>query len=141
VNGLDQPVSDRVRAYEGLTTSVRQVRADVTDWLRTRGDDEDTVERAVLIASELATNAVHAAPGMRYTVSLRSIDPHTVELTVSNPSVTAVLPPRESWVPPDVLARQGRGLSIVAALSAIVSADVEADQVSVTALIRTTPQR
>lgn len=135
----DRPDAHFAKAYQGEATSLRQVRSDVADWLRARGDDDDSIDRLVLIASELATNAVHASPGMPYDVLLRSIDPDHVELTIANPSLAAVLPPRSSWVPEDALAPRGRGLSIVAALSADVTVQVESDQVSVTARIRMTP--
>jgi anti-sigma regulatory factor (Ser/Thr protein kinase) len=137
----ERDLSHLARAYEGEPSSLRSARADISAWLRARGGDDDTVERAVLIASELATNAVHATPGMPYSVVLRSIGSDHVELTISNSRIEAVLPPRTSWAPQDVLAPQGRGLSIVAALSEDVSVQVGDDRVLVTARIRTTPLR
>lgn len=138
---FEQPVAQLSRAYEGAAASLHLARADISDWLRERGGDDDTVERAVLIASELATNAVHATPGMPYTVLLRGIDTDHVELTISNPRSAQTLPPSSSWVPAEVLAPQGRGLSIVAALSEDVAVYLEDHRVLVTARIRTTPLR
>jgi anti-sigma regulatory factor (Ser/Thr protein kinase) len=137
----ERPLSRLARAYEGEVSSLRAARADISEWLRTRGGDDDTVERAVLIASELATNAVHATPGMPYSLLLRSIDADHVELTISNPRSSADLPPRTSWAPQDLLKPHGRGLAIVAALSEDVSVHVDDDRVLVTARIRTTPLR
>jgi anti-sigma regulatory factor (Ser/Thr protein kinase) len=137
----ERHLSHLARAYEGQASSLRSARADISEWLRARGGDDDTVERAVLIASELATNALHATPGMPYSVLLRGVDTDHVELTISNPRSAAVLPPRTSWAPQDLLAPQGRGLSIVAALSEDVSVQVDDDRVLVTARIRTTPRR
>ncbi len=129
------------REYEGLDRSLSRARADIAEWLQHRGGNDDTVERAVLIASELATNALHATPGAPFTVLLASVSPDHVELTIGNPNVGASIPPRCDWTIDDVLAPQGRGLAIVAALSEDVEVRIANDRVLVTARIRTTPLR
>ena len=124
--------------YEGVAASLWQARSDITDWLRDRGCDDDSVERAVLIASELATNAIQAAPGAPFTVLLESVSPHHVELTIANPNADTSIPPGRPWTTSQVLAPQGRGLGIVDALSDDVAARIENGSVVVTARIRTT---
>jgi anti-sigma regulatory factor (Ser/Thr protein kinase) len=113
----------------------------VAVWLRGFGCDDDTVERAVLVASELASNAVQAAAGRSYRVAIVETGPHLVELTVSNSFVETSPPDRSRWLPTTPAAPRGRGLSIVAALSREVRVDVDDEYVRVTALMQTVSDR
>jgi anti-sigma regulatory factor (Ser/Thr protein kinase) len=114
-----------VRDYEGTAKSLRSTRNDVAVWLRGFGCDDDTVERAVLVASELASNAVQAAAGRSYRVAIVETSP----------------PDRSRWLPTMPAAPRGRGLSIVAALSREVRVDVDDEYVRVTALMQTVSDR
>ncbi len=130
-----------VRDYEGKLQSLHTTRGDVSTWLRARNCDAEMVERAALVASELASNALQAAPGHPYNVVIVDVGPRLVELTVSNPFLDGTPPDRAQWFPTTPSAPRGRGLSIVAALSRDVRVDVDADHVRVTALLQTALDR
>lgn len=125
------------RRYEGDTGIVNGVRQDVDRWLRSQSADDDTRERAALVISELASNAVQASPGRAFEMSLRRT-PIGVCITVVNQAEDAAVPDRRDWGPDDVLAPTGRGLAIVDALCVRVSIEtsdsgevcVEADLVA-----------
>ena len=110
--------------YEGTLQSLRSTRADVSAWLRAGECDHEMAERAVLVASELASNAVQAAPGRPYRVTIRRAGESLIELAVSNPFVSTGPPDRARWTPTTPTAPRGRGLSIVEALSRDVRVDV-----------------
>jgi len=126
-----------LRDYEGTLQSLRSTRDDVSAWLRAGECDNEMVERAVLVASELASNAVQAAPGRSYRVAIADAGSRLVELTVSNPFLSTSPPDRTQWLPTTPAAARGRGLSIVAALSRDVRVDVDDECVRVTALMQT----
>jgi len=106
------------REYQGRTETLRQARAEVAGCLAARHLPFGVRERAELIVSELASNAVQAAPGLPYRVRV-AIDPDdsVVIALTSDSSDAAGLPPRELWGPASVLAETGRGLLIVDQLS------------------------
>lgn len=122
------------REYAGHTVTLRSARRDVVDWLAECEADGDTIERASLIVSELASNAIQAAPGVPYQLRLVTANPDAVELSIRNRTGGGVPPPRGKWRPVDELAIRGRGLSIVDALSDELTVEVVGDEVIVTAL-------
>lgn len=105
-----------VRSYDGRTDSLRSVRADLLAWLNGGGADSDAQERAALVVSELAANAVQAAPGRRYQVRAAWDGGHMV-VTVHNATDGDRPPVRSTWGQVDALAPRGRGLAIVDALA------------------------
>ncbi len=125
------------REYAGEAATLRTARHDVVDFLTECGADGQTVERASLIASELASNAIQAAPGRPYQLRIRIVDPNAASLSVRNHTAPGAVPPaKESWRPVDDLAIRGRGLSIVDSLSDEVTVEVSGDEVVVTAWFR-----
>ena len=87
------------RDYEGSAESLRATRNDVSAWLHASGCDDEMAQRAVLVASELASNAVQAAPDHRYAVSIVQAGPSLVELTVRSSRLSAAPPERAHWFP------------------------------------------
>lgn len=126
------------RSYEGALVTLHQARSDVSSWLRACGADDGTIERVALIASELASNAVQATPGRSYHLRLLSVGWRRLELTVRSDRTSESRPPLGDWGPKSLLAPQGRGLAIVAALSEDVRVLVDDDQVVVRVRIPTT---
>lgn len=124
------------REYAGDVTTLRTARHDVVDFLTECGADSQTVERASLIASELASNAIQAGPGEPYEMRVRVVDPNAASLSVTNRTAGSVPPPQSKWRPVDELAIRGRGLSIVESLSDEVTVEVDGDAVTVTAWFR-----
>src|SRR5512138_875182 len=86
------------RAYEGSSTTLRRARGDVVSWLDHHGVDPELQDRAALVVSELATNAVQASPGSEYNVhgSLYLADGEVV-LSVVSCTDFEQPPPREHW--------------------------------------------
>ena len=124
------------REYAGEFHTLRSARRDVVDWLNDVGADRETTERASLIASELATNAIQVAPGVPYQLRARAMTRNTAAIAIRSRSAGAVPPPRGSWRPVDDLAIRGRGLSIVGALSDEVTVETDDGDVVVTAWFR-----
>jgi anti-sigma regulatory factor (Ser/Thr protein kinase) len=125
-----------VRAYDGDAATLRNARTDVVAWLAACGADGATQERAALIVSELASNALQASPGIAYAVRLSRDSASTVNLAVSNRNAVGPPPDHEQWHPVDVLSLRGRGLSIVDSLSDQVTVDQHGGTVTVTAQFR-----
>jgi len=130
MNATSQELS---RVYQGETATLRTARRDVVDFLLECGANGQTVEQASLIVSELASNAIQAAPGIPYELHLRIVDLNAVSLSIKNRTNGAVPPAQPSWRPTDDLAVSGRGLSIVDSLSDEVAVEVDGDEVTVTA--------
>lgn len=124
------------REYAGEPATLRSARRDVVNFLTECGADGQTVERASLIASELASNAIQAGPGKHYELRVRVVDPNAASLSVKNHTTGAVPPPQAKWRPVDDLAITGRGLSIVESLSDEVTVEVDGSEVTVTAWFR-----
>lgn len=124
------------RVYVGEAATLRKARRDVVDFLLECGANGQTVERASLIVSELASNAIQAAPGVPYELLLRIVDPNAASLSIKNRTRGGVPPAQPTWRPVDGLALRGRGLSIVDSLSDEVAVEVDGDEVTVTAWFR-----
>ena len=105
------------RVYDGTSSTLSDARSDAVGWLGQHGLGLELQERAALVLSELATNAVQASPGTGY----------SVQLTID----------RDRWGPPSLLAPRGRGLMIVRELAEDVVVDLpDRDTVVVTATLR-----
>lgn len=124
------------RVYLGEAATLRTARRDVVDFLLECGANGPTVERASLIVSELASNAIQAAPGVPYELHLRIVDPNAASLAIKNRTNGGFPPAQQTWRPVDGLAVRGRGLSIVDSLSDEVNVEVDGDEVTVTAWFR-----
>jgi anti-sigma regulatory factor (Ser/Thr protein kinase) len=126
------------REFQGRTETLRQARVEVAGCLAARHLAHGVRERAELIVSELASNAVQAAPGVPYRVrvAIEPDDSVVIALTSESPDAGG-LPPRALWGPTSVLAETGRGLLIVDQLSDDVTVDrPRPDRVVVTATLR-----
>ena len=82
-----------------------------------RGVDPDLRERAELVLSELAANAVQASPGNPFGLRLSLGNDGAVVVTVTSYTSNGSPPPRERWGPMTLRAPSGRGLMIVDELS------------------------
>ena len=133
---LPEPSAILDRDYEGEVTTVRSARRDVLAWLSARGADEDARQRAALIVSELATNALQASPGRTYRIRVVLIDENVAMISVRNHAAEFLPPHRERWQLPDRSALGGRGLAIVDSLSEGVTIDRDNGEVVVTARLR-----
>jgi len=122
------------RTYAGNTESVHHAREDLGQWLASM-DLAPLTADAQLVLSELSSNAVEASPHLEYSVCV-SVEDGRLRIAVSNSS-TALLPAERDWKSPDPLASQGRGLSIVDALSESVEVEQTASIVTVSAHLRT----
>lgn len=112
-------------SHPGDHRSLAHIRADVARWFSERGFSADTAERAVLLVSELCSNAVEAGPDHPIELHLAAADGtgSGAVVTVSNTTLGNVPPPQDRWIPSDPLAPRGRGLAIVDALSDQVRVD------------------
>ena len=125
------------REYEGVTGALRAARSDLMDCLEARGIDQDLRDRAQLVLSELATNAVEASPGSPFVVRLEIDAGTSLVVEVTSRTNAGAPPARESWGPATALAARGRGLLIVEKLSSEVDVDQPtAGMVVVTAKLR-----
>jgi anti-sigma regulatory factor (Ser/Thr protein kinase) len=125
------------RAYAGTTSTLRAARSDVVGWLKEHKIDEDLRDRAALVLSELASNAVQASPGSAYGLRVSLVDDGSVLMAVTSRTARDRPPPRDDWGPATVLASRGRGLLIVGKLSDQVDVDQSAaGTVVVTATLR-----
>ena len=132
-----RPRPARSGTYEGETATLNVARHDVDEWLEAAGIG-DAIRRSVaLVVSELATNAVQAAPAHAYDVHVEFTTDSSIAIRVRNDIVTTTVPERADWHPVDQLAARGRGLSVVDHLADSVDVDEsDADTVTVTALMR-----
>ena len=104
--------------------------------LNGRNVDEDLLERAELVLSELASNAVQASPGNPYILRLAIDADGALVMALTSHTRNGGPPPRRSWGPSFVLAPSGRGLMIVDELSDRVNVERPAeDTVVVTATL------
>jgi anti-sigma regulatory factor (Ser/Thr protein kinase) len=136
VTGVPDVSASLDREYDGEATTLRRARRDVLAWLSARGADEATKQRAALIVSELATNALQASPGRIYAVHVAPIDHQRVLISVRNHSSGGMPPDRAQWHVAHPSSLRGRGLSIVSALSDDVSVKNDRGEVVVTARMR-----
>jgi anti-sigma regulatory factor (Ser/Thr protein kinase) len=124
------------REYDGTSRTLRTARTEVVGCLSERGVNEDLLERAELVLSELATNAVQAAPGNPFTLQLALGGDGTLVLAVTSRTHNGGPPPRREWGPENVLAPSGRGLMIVDQLADYLHVERPAvDTVIVTATL------
>lgn len=127
------------RFYAGNSGTLRDVRSDVVASLRAAVGDPDLEERAQLVVSELATNAIQASPGHRYGLVVQVGTDNSVVVQVTSTSDREAPPARESWGPETARAVRGRGLLIVGMLSDEVEvAQPASGTVVVTAMFRPT---
>jgi anti-sigma regulatory factor (Ser/Thr protein kinase) len=120
-----------------MTCTLRSARNDVTGWLDERGMGQDLRDRAALVVSELATNAVQAAPGTAYSVRVWFADGGSINVAVTSHTANDRPPPRGEWRPSNMLALRGRGLLIVGELAHHVAVDQPAPETFVvTATLR-----
>ena len=131
--------SDRqfCREYGGTSGTLRNARTDVIGWLELHGLDENLIDRAALVVSELATNAVQSAPGSDYGVQMSLGVDRSATISVTSHTTYEQPPPREHWRPVSLLAPRGRGLLIVSELAQDVDVDLPSrNTVVVTATLR-----
>ena len=131
-----EPSTALDRDYDGEPTSLRATRRDVLAWLSARGAGEETKQKAALIVSELATNALQASPGHTYHVSVVMTDDHCAEIAVRNHTTGGLPPDRDRWTFAEPSSLRGRGLAIVSSLSEDVVVSSGNDDVVVTARIQ-----
>ncbi len=124
------------RDYAGDAVTLRSARRDVADWLTQHQADNDTLERASLIVSELASNAIQASPGSSYQLCLVSVDNDFVTLSITNQTGGSIPPDRANRRVADPSALRGRGLSIVDSLSDELTIEAGTVAVVVTARFR-----
>jgi anti-sigma regulatory factor (Ser/Thr protein kinase) len=125
------------REYDGTVRTLHAARTDVVGCLTASGIGQDLQERAELVVSELASNAVQASPGNPYNLRLAVTLEGTVVMALTSRSNNGKLPSRDTWGPASVLAVRGRGLMIVDELAdrVVVAQPVEGTVV-VTATLR-----
>jgi anti-sigma regulatory factor (Ser/Thr protein kinase) len=126
------------REYDGATSTLRSARNDVVDALDAQLSDQELQERAELVVSELATNAIQASPGTAYGLRVSLDGDGAVVIAVTSHTQREGPPPRSAWGPTHPMALRGRGLLIVDKLTDEV--DVQrsaADTLVVTATFRT----
>ena len=125
------------REYDGSTPTLRAARTDVVWCLSERGVNQDLQERAELVLSELASNAVQAAPGNPFRLHLALSGDGELVLAVTSHTHNGEPPPRREWGPVNVLAPSGRGLMIVDHLAERVDVErLAVDKVVVRATLR-----
>ena len=105
------------REYDGTTSTLRGARNDVVEVLGTHLSEQDLLDRAELVVSELATNAIQASPGSAYSVHVSLAADGSVVLAITSYIERDGPPPRSAWGPASPQALRGRGLLIVNALT------------------------
>jgi len=105
------------REYHGTTDTLRVARSEVGARLADRELSLDLRERAELVVSELASNAVQASPGAPYRIFVAIESDESVVIALTSEASQGGPPPRAEWGPANVLAATGRGLLIVDELS------------------------
>lgn len=132
-----QPEIVLEREYEGTTSILRVARTDVIGSLADRGVDQDLRERAELVLSELAANAVQASPGQPFGLRMILDSDGAVVVAVTSHTDNGSPPPRAQWGPATTRAPKGRGLMIVDELSEdVVVNKPDSRTVVVTATLR-----
>jgi len=125
------------REYQGTTDTLRAARSEVGDRLAERDLNLDLRERAELVVSELASNAVQASPGTPYRLCVAIESDESVVIELTSEAAQGGPPPRAEWGPTNVLAATGRGLLIVDELSDDVNVQrPTAGRIVVTATLR-----
>ena len=125
------------REYEGTTNTLHAARSDVVDCLKSYMADTDVHERAQLVVSELATNAIQASPGNPYRLRVSLAGDRSVVMELTSTTGHDAPPPRDLWGPATAIAPKGRGLMIVGKLTDEVGIEQPvAGTVVVTATLR-----
>jgi anti-sigma regulatory factor (Ser/Thr protein kinase) len=141
MSGADHQAASPLRtSYPGDHGVIGVVRRDLGEWFTAQGFPPEAVERARLVVSELATNAIEAAPGANFEVTVRMEGDGVAALAVTNPSAGTRPPPRSAWGPAEPLALRGRGLAIVAALADAITVSDD-DLATITVEARISDQR
>jgi len=112
--------------YAGTNGLLADIRADVARWFTGRGFSADATDRAILLTSELCSNAIEAGPGHPLDLRITPVAGARRRAVIAVTNTTTlgnVPPPSERWAPSDPLAPRGRGLAIVDALSDQVLVD------------------
>jgi anti-sigma regulatory factor (Ser/Thr protein kinase) len=125
------------REYDGTTSTLRVARNDVVECLRGHVPDEDIQERAQLVVSELATNAIQASPGVAYGLRISLGPDGSLIMAVTSATESDAPPPRNQWGPAHPVAVRGRGLLIVDKLTDEVDVEQTSGTIVVTARLRT----
>lgn len=124
------------RTYVGTSSTLRNARNDAVEWLAQHGLDGDLQERAALVLSELATNALQASPGSDYGVQLSVDGEGAAIISLTSHTEYEQPPPRKHWGPPSLHALRGRGLLIVSELADDVTVGLPSpDTIVVTATL------
>jgi serine phosphatase RsbU (regulator of sigma subunit)/anti-sigma regulatory factor (Ser/Thr protein kinase) len=110
--------------FTANTAAVVLARHLLADWLQHQPVDSEATDDILLIANELCTNAVSAAPDG--SVVLRAaLSDDAVEVEVQDEGgIAPPFPTDYDQGPPDAMAESGRGLFLVKALSDEVSVEV-----------------
>ncbi|WP_329453594.1 ATP-binding protein (plasmid) [Streptomyces sp. NBC_01724] len=106
------PPSCRAR-YVARDTAPRSARRGAALAVRTWGMDADTVDKAMLVVSELVTNAISHTASRVVSMSVTRTAAATVRISVGDSARGPLSPP----VSPDGDEEHGRGLLLVAALA------------------------
>lgn len=117
------------RSYPGDPGSLRSCRRDMAAFLDAHGAGLDLQERAALVVSEFASNALQATPDEEYGVTA-SLHHPSLSITVWNRDTGGR--PTIAGMPHPTSAR-GRGLAIVESLSESVAVSTVDGRVAVTA--------
>jgi anti-sigma regulatory factor (Ser/Thr protein kinase) len=133
---MPEPAAVLELRYGGDVATLGKARRDVVAWLQSCGADDESRDRATLIISELATNALQASPGKEYRILLERVDGQLASITVENRTNGSYPPAPEQWKPVDRSALRGRGLGIVRSLSENLTVGGDDQHVAVTATIR-----
>lgn len=117
------------RTIKARTDELAATREELGDALREAGIGHELIQDVLLVGGELTANAVEHGCGQPVTIEVTTDPGLRVSVTVLQDCDGRGLPEVEDWVPPaDPLVRRGRGLAIVAAVSASVA--VEANHTS-----------
>ena len=144
MNALDEGAAAlRIsRTFAGATATLDTARRLVADVLLDQAVPAEPVERARLVVSELASNAIEFAPGADYTVTLeRATSATAVSITVRSRAVRTDVPGEGTMATdePGDLVLRGRGLAIVRTLSESVTVSENRDgTIDITATLSVT---
>lgn len=108
------------RTFDGSTSTLAEARQMVADTLSGAFVAAESIERARLVVSELASNAIEFAPGVDYTVTVECAERAIAfSITVRSRADLADIPADGTLATdePGHLVLRGRGLAIVRTLS------------------------
>lgn len=121
------------QSFVAETATINAARSFVTTTLAALAAGPRLLEKAELVASELAANAVQAANGGTYRVSVARDRSGAAIITVENATTGAPLPARGDWDARIALAPIGRGLGIVEQLAQEVNVDERSGEITIQA--------